>query len=309
MMLQGIVHDADRMDTILRMLVDAARVVGGTLEVFREQVDVGDLVRWPRPSDGIPTIRGWSGSARCRRSSPIPPGSRRPSRRSAVRSYGGGARDRSSSTPRCGAPRSCSVPRGRSRISPTTRPTGCSSLDGRERGPAARSACSSRGASPRPKVGAAGARSRTAVSCSTSSPGRTGHAVGLNLEHVGLQPAGRLWPLMDPEEMLRSLEVERDRGLGLIEAAATPEQLEAAQVEAMGRRSPFSAIQRSLGPCPPRTASAWAEPRTRCGPRCRPRSLPAERPSSGWPKTPCSMPTGSTCHCPDGRRAWGRSTP
>lgn len=45
MMLQGIVHDADRMDTILRMLVDAARVVGGTLEVFREQVDVGGLVR------------------------------------------------------------------------------------------------------------------------------------------------------------------------------------------------------------------------------------------------------------------------
>lgn len=45
LMLQGIVHDADRMDTILRMLVDAARVVGGTLEVFREQVDVGDLVR------------------------------------------------------------------------------------------------------------------------------------------------------------------------------------------------------------------------------------------------------------------------
>jgi TrmH family RNA methyltransferase len=44
LMLQGIVHDADRMDTILRMLVDAARVVGGTLEVFREQVDVGDLV-------------------------------------------------------------------------------------------------------------------------------------------------------------------------------------------------------------------------------------------------------------------------
>lgn len=44
LMLQGIVHDADRMDTILRMLVDAGRVVGGTLEVFREQVDVGELV-------------------------------------------------------------------------------------------------------------------------------------------------------------------------------------------------------------------------------------------------------------------------
>ena len=45
MMLQGIVHDADRMDTILRLLVDAARVVDGHLEIFREQVDVGDLVR------------------------------------------------------------------------------------------------------------------------------------------------------------------------------------------------------------------------------------------------------------------------
>jgi phenylalanyl-tRNA synthetase alpha chain len=56
---------------------------------------------------------------------------------------------------------------------------------------------------------------------------------------------------MDPDEMFRSLEVERDRGLGLIEAAATPEQLEAAQVEAMGRRSPFSAIQKSLGALPP----------------------------------------------------------
>lgn len=44
MMLRGIVHDADRMDTILRLLLDAARVVGGTLEVFREQVSVPDLV-------------------------------------------------------------------------------------------------------------------------------------------------------------------------------------------------------------------------------------------------------------------------
>ena len=43
MMLQGIVYDADRMDTILRQLVDAARVVGGTLELFPEQVDVGEL--------------------------------------------------------------------------------------------------------------------------------------------------------------------------------------------------------------------------------------------------------------------------
>jgi RNA methyltransferase, TrmH family len=45
LMLRGIVHDADRMDTILRQLVDAARVSSGTLEIFREQVDVGELVR------------------------------------------------------------------------------------------------------------------------------------------------------------------------------------------------------------------------------------------------------------------------
>ncbi len=45
MMLGGIVHDADRMDTILRQLVDAARVLAGNLEPFPEQVDVAGLVR------------------------------------------------------------------------------------------------------------------------------------------------------------------------------------------------------------------------------------------------------------------------
>ena len=44
LMLRGIVHDADRMDTILRHLVDAARVVGGNLELFPEQVEVDELV-------------------------------------------------------------------------------------------------------------------------------------------------------------------------------------------------------------------------------------------------------------------------
>ncbi|MEO8292120.1 MAG: TrmH family RNA methyltransferase [Actinomycetota bacterium] len=44
MMLQGIVYDADRMDTIVRQLVDAARVVAGNLELFAEQVDVARLV-------------------------------------------------------------------------------------------------------------------------------------------------------------------------------------------------------------------------------------------------------------------------
>ena len=44
MMLQGIVYDADRMDTIVRQLVDAARVAAGSLELFPEQVDLGRLV-------------------------------------------------------------------------------------------------------------------------------------------------------------------------------------------------------------------------------------------------------------------------
>jgi TrmH family RNA methyltransferase len=44
MMLQGIVYDADRMDTIVRQLVDAARVVAGSLELFPEQIDLARLV-------------------------------------------------------------------------------------------------------------------------------------------------------------------------------------------------------------------------------------------------------------------------
>lgn len=44
MMLRGIVHDADRMDQIVRQLVDAARVASGALELFPELTDVGDLV-------------------------------------------------------------------------------------------------------------------------------------------------------------------------------------------------------------------------------------------------------------------------
>jgi phenylalanyl-tRNA synthetase alpha chain len=52
---------------------------------------------------------------------------------------------------------------------------------------------------------------------------------------------------MTPEEMLRSLAAERDRGIELFERADTLEVLEAAQVEIMGRRSELSSIQRSLG--------------------------------------------------------------
>jgi TrmH family RNA methyltransferase len=44
LMLTGIVHDADRMDQVLRLLVDAARVSDGALETYPDRVDLGDLV-------------------------------------------------------------------------------------------------------------------------------------------------------------------------------------------------------------------------------------------------------------------------
>jgi len=34
LMLQGIVYDTDRLNAILRQLVDAARIAAGTLELF-----------------------------------------------------------------------------------------------------------------------------------------------------------------------------------------------------------------------------------------------------------------------------------
>jgi TrmH family RNA methyltransferase len=44
LMLQGIVFDADRMDFVLRLLVDAARVTAGALEARREQTDLDEVV-------------------------------------------------------------------------------------------------------------------------------------------------------------------------------------------------------------------------------------------------------------------------
>lgn len=44
MMLEGIVYDTDRLNTILKQLVDAARIGAGTLELFPERVDVGEIV-------------------------------------------------------------------------------------------------------------------------------------------------------------------------------------------------------------------------------------------------------------------------
>ncbi|HSL14913.1 MAG TPA: TrmH family RNA methyltransferase [Actinomycetota bacterium] len=45
LMLQGIVYDTDRLNMILRQLVDAARVTAGRLELFPDRVDVGGLVQ------------------------------------------------------------------------------------------------------------------------------------------------------------------------------------------------------------------------------------------------------------------------
>lgn len=45
LMLRGIVYDADRMDSILRLLVDAGRVASGTLEMFPERVDLTELAQ------------------------------------------------------------------------------------------------------------------------------------------------------------------------------------------------------------------------------------------------------------------------
>jgi phenylalanyl-tRNA synthetase alpha chain len=52
---------------------------------------------------------------------------------------------------------------------------------------------------------------------------------------------------MEPQEMLRALEAERVRGLAAFDDARTLEELDAAQTAVLGRRSPFSEIQRSLG--------------------------------------------------------------
>jgi phenylalanyl-tRNA synthetase alpha chain len=52
---------------------------------------------------------------------------------------------------------------------------------------------------------------------------------------------------MDPQEARRALDAERDRGLALFAEAGDAESLEAAQTAVLGRKAPFSAIQRALG--------------------------------------------------------------
>jgi RNA methyltransferase, TrmH family len=44
LMLDGILHDVDRMDTIVRQLVDAARVMSGRFQAYVELTDVADIV-------------------------------------------------------------------------------------------------------------------------------------------------------------------------------------------------------------------------------------------------------------------------
>jgi phenylalanyl-tRNA synthetase alpha chain len=52
---------------------------------------------------------------------------------------------------------------------------------------------------------------------------------------------------MDPQEALRVLEQERRRGLERFAEAGSTDELEAAKVAVLGRRSPWSQVQRSLG--------------------------------------------------------------
>jgi phenylalanyl-tRNA synthetase alpha chain len=52
---------------------------------------------------------------------------------------------------------------------------------------------------------------------------------------------------MDPTEMLRTLEAELVRGRAAFGAATTLEDLELAQVSVLGRKAPFSQLQRGLG--------------------------------------------------------------
>ena len=47
--------------------------------------------------------------------------------------------------------------------------------------------------------------------------------------------------------MRRTLETERDRGVARFQAAASLDELDAAQVEVLGRKAPFSQVQKELG--------------------------------------------------------------
>ena len=68
----GIVYDADRMDTILRQLVDAGRVAAGALELFPERVDLSEFALGIIASVRVtPSILRFAGRAKRTSSSPI----------------------------------------------------------------------------------------------------------------------------------------------------------------------------------------------------------------------------------------------
>jgi phenylalanyl-tRNA synthetase alpha chain len=52
---------------------------------------------------------------------------------------------------------------------------------------------------------------------------------------------------MDPDAMRRTVEAERQRGHELAAAASTVEELDAARTSVLGRKAPFSEVQRGLG--------------------------------------------------------------
>ncbi|HEY6568115.1 MAG TPA: phenylalanine--tRNA ligase subunit alpha [Actinomycetota bacterium] len=52
---------------------------------------------------------------------------------------------------------------------------------------------------------------------------------------------------MDANEVARTIEAERERGLAMFAAASTMDQVDAAQVEIMGRKSAFGMAQKALG--------------------------------------------------------------
>jgi phenylalanyl-tRNA synthetase alpha chain len=56
---------------------------------------------------------------------------------------------------------------------------------------------------------------------------------------------------MDPQEMQGTLDRERERGLRALADAATREDLEAAEVSILGRKSPLAEVQRALGALEP----------------------------------------------------------
>ena len=56
---------------------------------------------------------------------------------------------------------------------------------------------------------------------------------------------------MEPTEARRTLESERERGLALIAAADSLDALDAARVSVIGKKAPYSAVQKSLGTLAP----------------------------------------------------------